>query len=476
MTIQDGHANGAAQYDKNGAGITCRPGASPLIKNCLVRNNLAEAYGGGAFCNEAYPHFSHSVFTDNHANAGGGAVFSHGNNTQTEEIVQYTNCLFRRNTAIGQGGAIAYLSHFLGLRNCSFFGNQGYGGGAIYQQISCKLLAENCVFLGNKATHEGGGAIQGWDVVNTFRNCLFTGNATPAEGGALWDYSFVGPASTFNNCILWNNTADGASSSASNSVYSDAGLPFAFNNSLVQHIDLSGGGKFNLNGLLSGNAPLFKTPTDPSQAPTIHGNPRLLPGSPAIDAGDNSLVGHPFDRDEVPRVANGLRKGVPTVDLGPYEYQAENYSDWAKDANITNRNDLLLFADPNNDGIPNIQHFANGTDPLAPPSETPCTCHPHTVEHEGATYFAITIPVRTGTVFSEANGLTATLDGITYRITGSVDLKNFDRAVVVVHPPQADGLPALQDGWSYQTFRSDTPNNSGTSKLFLRSSIFIAGE
>ena len=58
------------------------------------------------------------------------------------------------------------------------------------------------------------------------------------------------------------------------------------------------------------------------------GNLRLLPGSPCIDAGDNSAVpaGEPKDLDGNPRVVDGDGDVKPwtgvaeTVDMGAYEY------------------------------------------------------------------------------------------------------------------------------------------------------------
>jgi uncharacterized repeat protein (TIGR01451 family) len=56
-------------------------------------------------------------------------------------------------------------------------------------------------------------------------------------------------------------------------------------------------------------------PVDPAVAPTTTGNLRLQWGSPAVNAGDNSLVppGVTTDLDGAPRIVHG------TVDMGAYE-------------------------------------------------------------------------------------------------------------------------------------------------------------
>ena len=70
---------------------------------------------------------------------------------------------------------------------------------------------------------------------------------------------------------------------------------------------------------LGGNldiAPWFLDPIDPAWAPTTFGNLRLHWMSPAIDAGDNSLLppGVITDLDGRPRIVNRI------VDMGAYEY------------------------------------------------------------------------------------------------------------------------------------------------------------
>src|SRR5690606_12587354 len=63
--------------------------------------------------------------------------------------------------------------------------------------------------------------------------------------------------------------------------------------------------------------PLFVTPVNPADAPTTAGDLRLLPGSPAIHAGDNDALpaGLTTDLDGNPRIEGGM------VDMGAYEFQ-----------------------------------------------------------------------------------------------------------------------------------------------------------
>ena len=45
------------------------------------------------------------------------------------------------------------------------------------------------------------------------------------------------------------------------------------------------------------------------------------------------------------------------------------------------------------------------------------------------------------------------MDGLTYKVSGSHDLPDFDEGLVEIAPPPDPDLPPLSDGWSYRTFR-----------------------
>ncbi len=66
---------------------------------------------------------------------------------------------------------------------------------------------------------------------------------------------------------------------------------------------------------------------DPLFADAANGNLRLLPGSPAIDAGSNAAVppGITTDLDGNPRFVDFTHTGTATVDMGAYETQLKTY-------------------------------------------------------------------------------------------------------------------------------------------------------
>ena len=49
------------------------------------------------------------------------------------------------------------------------------------------------------------------------------------------------------------------------------------------------------------------------------------------------------------------------------------------------------------------------------------------------------------------------MDGVVYSLAGTLDLKAFDQDVVEVVPALDAGLPALNAGWSFRTFRLAKP-------------------
>ena len=118
---------------------------------------------------------------------------------------------------------------------------------------------------------------------------------------------------TLTNCIFWGN-----SSSVNN--YDNSNPTYSF--SLVQGLNPVGTG--NLDGTNPDNDPHFISQPDFNTVPTVSGDLRLQPCSPAINIGENASVpsGITTDRDGNPRFYNS-----GTVDTGAFEYQGAAASD-----------------------------------------------------------------------------------------------------------------------------------------------------
>jgi predicted outer membrane repeat protein len=200
------------------------------------------------------------------------------------------------------------------LINCTFIGNSAHGigdaiairgGGGLFTNHLCTSTLVNCIFIGNYGRLGGGYQNDGRA---TLVNCTFVGNSA-TQGGGIY-----GGGSLFN-CILWDNT------------------PEQINGSIVAtYCDVQSGwpGEGNIDA-----DPRFVEPGYwDANSVWVDGDYHLMPGSPCIDAGDNSTVpadttdldgdGNttepiPWDLDKNPRIVDGNNDGNSVVDMGAYE-------------------------------------------------------------------------------------------------------------------------------------------------------------
>ncbi|MCH7228312.1 beta strand repeat-containing protein [Haloferula sp. A504] len=134
--------------------------------------------------------------------------------------------------------------------------------------------------------------------------------------------------------------------------------------------------------------------------------------------------------------------------------------------------DALRSADPNGDGVSNLEHFAFDTNPNTGGTDGRCRVE---IALDGADrHLTYTIPVRVGAIFDASPS--ATIDGIAYALTGDDDLVGVD-LTVVERSPLAAGLPALRDidgdtfpDWEYRSFRLADPV-SVRSRGFMQVSV-----
>ena len=187
-----------------------------------------------------------------------------------------------------------------------------YGGGGLYNDRqhahADRLHRQRQLRLGN-----GGGLYQKHKrstATTTLTNCTVSGN-TAGNGGGVYTNAAAPPyigASIVNlgNTIVAGNTAPTGPDVA--------GAFTSQGNNLIGETDGSSGWvASDLTGTIA-------TPLDPLLAPLgNYGGPTqtmaLLPGSPAIDAGNNALIpaGVTTDQRGLPRIVNG------TVDIGAFE-------------------------------------------------------------------------------------------------------------------------------------------------------------
>lgn len=128
-------------------------------------------------------------------------------------------------------------------------------------------------------------------------------------------------------------------------------------------------------------------------------------------------------------------------------------------------------ADPDGDGWANILEFGVNGNPASRSLTAAVAGRIATLGGEPA--FTITVPVRSGAVFSGAAALAATADGVTFVIEGSDAADAWTLDVDEVTPALSAGLPSLPDGWEYRTFR--TPGSVNTDAAdFMRVKVQAA--
>ena len=281
-----------------------------IVTNSNFTNNTGDC--GGGISNQGALTVTDSTFTDNPAVHGGGIY-------NRSSLVTVTSSTFTGNSSNDGGGIYNDLGTLMATDN-TFINNSAFGGGGIL--TSGTTTVENSTFNGNSALEGGGyypdygngGGIQSSDQpgnVLTIINSTFVNNSAVNSGGGIGNIAGV---LTIDNTIVATNTGGDVSgqidTSSSNNLIGD------------------GTGITNLVQLSTSN--LIGTtakPINPLLGPLANnGGPTqtmaLLPGSPAINAGNTTLAvdanGNQLTVDQ--RGAGHPRVIGPTVDIGAYEF------------------------------------------------------------------------------------------------------------------------------------------------------------
>ncbi|MGC4130384.1 MAG: choice-of-anchor Q domain-containing protein [Bergeyella sp.] len=257
--------------------------ASPTLKNLVFRDNKAGitlSYGGGAMYNfNSSPIISNSIFANSSLTAGiagrGGAVY----NDQSSPT--FDGCLFTGNYASIYGSVMYNTSSSVTVSN-SIFRNNTAERGTIYANGG-SLTMTNCAITDNTAYlsyMSGEGNIYLIGGTNTFTNVTTANNGNSGVKATT--------SLTLNNSIIWDNLTG----------------TYTANYSLIQGSSSTASGNIDATGITA--ADIFTDPTN--------GDYTLKSGSPAINAGSNSLNTTTTD------LAGNARVYDTVIDLGAYEY------------------------------------------------------------------------------------------------------------------------------------------------------------
>ena len=126
--------------------------------------------------------------------------------------------------------------------------------------------------------------------------------------------------------------------------------------------------------------------------------------------------------------------------------------------------------DPDGDGAPNLSEFAVGSDPLDDASLGLFEVRAEDTLADGDALdeLTLTLRARAGATFTaDGAGLTAAVDGVRYRVDGSLDLVGFASGVEEVTPALGNTIPP--SGYALHTFRLVASNGAnGPGYLRLR--------
>jgi parallel beta-helix repeat protein len=316
LTITGGHTsvNGAGVI---GAGAGVLNQGTATLTNCNVSGNSATNRGGGVYTSGGA-----TTTMTNCTVSGNTTGVSEGNGVDNFGTMTLTDCTIRDNNGSDGDGMVNFGTAT--LTRCTINGNVGRDGGGLFNGGTATLT--DCTISGNSAI-SGGGVFNQAAIALT--NCTVSGNTAngfvlvnpgpPPFGGIVVVGGIGGGLSnsgtaTLTNTIIAGNTAAVAGNTAAGTGPDVGGSVTSNGNNLIGKTDGS-------SGWIPGSDQIgtSASPLNPLLAPLgNYGGPTqtmaLLPGSPAIDAGNNALVaGITTDQRELPRVVNG------TVDIGAFE-------------------------------------------------------------------------------------------------------------------------------------------------------------
>jgi hypothetical protein len=250
--------------------------------------------GGGISISSGILHVSNSTFSGNSADSGGG-IYVHFSG-----LLDISSSTFTNNSAVVGGGVSTY-ANLAAVLNSTFSGNSASSGGGIYNGSALNVF--NSTFFNNDAVQFGGGIHNPIHLTLSVTNSTFSNNSA-ALGGAISNLGDL----QYANTILANSTSGDDCYSPS---LAGARVDLNLHNIVEKNADAS-----NQCGvpLLSADPRLNPLSDNGGSTRTM----ALLPGSPALGAGDpGSCASESVDNLDQRGVTRP--QGDMNCDIGAYE-------------------------------------------------------------------------------------------------------------------------------------------------------------
>lgn len=229
FTVEGGHATGgdAEFFYRRGGGMFLF--GAPTISNCIFTENYANAEGGAVYFQGPFAEgtqVENCVFDNNRAGGDGGAFMA---SYCLGVGISINGCIFSNNTASEQGGAVKLFNTTCQFDQTTFSGNTGrMSGGAIDSRGSfdnVSVVLANCIFKQNRSRFGAALRYNPQGILSVYSNslqisgCTFeqneallidsTVNGSP-QGGALHIVLSQGSndaKATIENCVFGENTS-----------------------------------------------------------------------------------------------------------------------------------------------------------------------------------------------------------------------------------------------------------------------------